>query len=479
MKTSNLCLSWLVVFLFAACQSDVAIEMADCEQLPIVEEQAEGYTTQVSVADVMHLAGVFNAGKATTKADARTVKDVTTLTDDAGNPSIYVVNYVDNGGFVLVSATKNYHPILAFNDEGNFKLPDTGSGGISWWLEKTKWDIRNADELPTDSVLHFRSEWKRYEKSQVSSRGASTRFTGLDTYVFQLIDEWVANDIPYWSLDEADSVLPADVYQSWCALAEGGMFPTLSESYDYMTYSFVIMRTNDRSSSVPNMVQTTWNQENGYNQFIPKINGLLPPVGCGAVAMAQIMKYHEYPTNENWSDMPDTTATETTARFMYKVAESIHTVYGIDGSGSDFDHTVTALRDTFGYRSTIEQIDHSATRVKTELDNERPVMMRATTSTGGGHAWICTGYSFLDFDTEYQLIVASLNDGSSTSPYAAIDTYGKTYYNSERFYVNWGDDEGTDGYYIDSDLKRVIPSSGNTVTYNLVRKDIVGIDKPN
>lgn len=38
---------------------------------------------------------------------------ISTIKDDNGNDAIYVVNFANDCGFVLVSAVKNYYPILA------------------------------------------------------------------------------------------------------------------------------------------------------------------------------------------------------------------------------------------------------------------------------------------------------------------------------------------------------------------------------
>lgn len=44
--------------------------------------------------------------------------DVFTVKDKDNLPALYVVNNANNQGFSIVSTTKNYHPILAWSDEG-------------------------------------------------------------------------------------------------------------------------------------------------------------------------------------------------------------------------------------------------------------------------------------------------------------------------------------------------------------------------
>lgn len=53
-----------------------------------------------------------------------------------------------------------------------------------------------------------------------------------------------------------------------------------------------------------NILSTTWTQESGFNVALPQISGQYPPAGCATIAMAQVMKYNEYPTFFNWNSMP-------------------------------------------------------------------------------------------------------------------------------------------------------------------------------
>ena len=45
---------------------------------------------------------------------------ISNVNDDNGVPLVYVINYNDNAGFVIVSARKSGQPVLAFGDEGSF-----------------------------------------------------------------------------------------------------------------------------------------------------------------------------------------------------------------------------------------------------------------------------------------------------------------------------------------------------------------------
>ena len=44
---------------------------------------------------------------------------------------------MNNKGWIIVSATTNYTPVLAFNNTGNFNIPESYRNGIKLWFEET------------------------------------------------------------------------------------------------------------------------------------------------------------------------------------------------------------------------------------------------------------------------------------------------------------------------------------------------------
>ena len=74
---------------------------------------------------------------------------------------MYVFNYVD-GGFVIVSATREYYPILAYSDKGKFELKED-MGPVDVWLDETKVSIKNCSRLSDEDKEQMRSLWSHYE----------------------------------------------------------------------------------------------------------------------------------------------------------------------------------------------------------------------------------------------------------------------------------------------------------------------------
>lgn len=193
------------------------------------------------------------------------------------------------------------------------------------------------------------------------------------------------------------------------------------------------------------LITTTWDQYPRYNNKCPSDPSLSslgghPTTGCVATAMAQVMKYWEYPkkgygsksyrseyygtlsanfgsTAYDWDNMPLKLASSTSstqnnavATLMYHCGVAVSMNYNCDGQGGSSAYVVdhgggrasaeTALKTYFDYSSTISgkiwgQSTSSSTwssMLKTELDNKRPVLYAGYNSDGEGHAFICDGY---------------------------------------------------------------------------------------
>ena len=202
------------------------------------------------------------------------------------------------------------------------------------------------------------------------------------------------------------------------------------------------------------LLTTQWNQGNtsrgGYYNNLCPTDLTLPndtnislhcPTGCVATAMAQIMKYWNYPimgtgsnsyatkeygtlkanfsnTAYDWSDMPDilnnsysTKQINAVATLMYHCGISINTDYGPDGSSgmvfsSDSPYSAeNAYKSYFGYGSSMNGITKSTgytdasweSTIKNELDNGRPVEYVDYEASGDGHSWVCDGYNDFDY----------------------------------------------------------------------------------
>ena len=216
------------------------------------------------------------------------------------------------------------------------------------------------------------------------------------------------------------------------------------------------------------LIQTKWDQGSPYNSYCPKVGTTSTYTGCVATAMAQVMKYWNYPsqgvgshsytwngqtlsadfgaTIYDWTNMTNTISTSSpsdvktaVATLMYHCGVSVEMDYGTGGSGAVSSKVPAALIEHFRYspsasfesRSSYSNEDWKAL-LKSELDEARPLYYSGN-NPSSGHAFVCDGYR----DDDY-------------------------------FHFNWGWSGSRDGYFLMDHLNPGSGGSGSGAgTYNL------------
>ena len=167
------------------------------------------------------------------------------------------------------------------------------------------------------------------------------------------------------------------------------------------------------------LLTTKWNQHSPYNLLCPydAENDALSVTGCVATAMAQIMKYHEYPSAYNWSLMKDeydsgdeSAAAQEVAKVMKDAGASVYMKYSANGSFANADGISEAFRNTFGYSISTELVSRAYFTAQewdeliySNLENKMPVYYGGTAididdSKGylqgveAGHGFVVDGY---------------------------------------------------------------------------------------
>ena len=216
-----------------------------------------------------------------------------------------------------------------------------------------------------------------------------------------------------------------------------------------------IKRAVANRPAIAPLLKTKWNQDAPYNNNCPLDHSQRAVTGCVATAMAQLMKYHEWPERPvgsnagivfdgnpfNWKNMLDVyetgkyTATQAAAvaRLMRFCGAAVNMQYSYWSSGA-YDYEVPwAFTRYFNYDPSVEMVwkDYTAQSrwndlVYAELQEGRPLYYSGS-SNQGGHAFVCDGYS----ENEY-------------------------------FHFNWGWGGYQDGYYR---LTALNPASGGAGSY--------------
>lgn len=321
---------------------------------------AQAVSTSVSNREAMAYGLNYIKSQYPTRANVEVSSYELLQSEETGKDCYHVFNF-ENGGFVIVSADRRGTPILGYSDEGSFNFSEVAPATREW-------------------VKQYMQQLDIIEAKNISVSD---------------------NDIAAWD--------PA------------------------------VRRSNVRG--VEELLTTKWNQSYPYNMLCPEHqlgDHGHTYTGCVATAMAQVMKYWNYPqsgTGEisyfwgqwdtinlaevtyDWANMPDRyyswSEEEKTAvaTLMLHCGVSINMDYGYDGSGTQTEYTVDALRYNFGYRNGVnyksrdngnpneEEFEHYydndtiwSRMLMEDLDLHRPLIYSGHPASGAGHAWVCDGY---------------------------------------------------------------------------------------
>ncbi|MCP4612349.1 MAG: hypothetical protein GY845_26935 [Planctomycetes bacterium] len=316
------------------------------------------------------------------------VFSVDTFTDDDGDPAYYVV-YLEPEGFVIVSADDLVEPIIAFADEGVFDPSSENPLGalVTRDIKGRIAGVRNTISLQTEGAVWAQGKWRHFiDVAENSENGIS------------LLG---ANSISNVRIEPL-------VKSKWGQTTTCG-----KDSFNYYTV-------------------------NNY------------PCGCTATAMAQVMRYHEYPNGRasvgnkrieikvddiseyaytrggdgkggpyQWLLMelePDCSTTiqqrEAIGALCYDASVAAKTQYTDGASSSNLRDARSALLGTFMYSNAVRgrQEDGTINRealndmVNSNLDAGYPVILGIVQDDSeAGHAVVADGYGY-DFSTLYHHI---------------------------------------------------------------------------
>ncbi|MBR3945797.1 MAG: thiol protease/hemagglutinin PrtT [Bacteroidales bacterium] len=233
--------------------------------------------------------------------------------------------------------------------------------------------------------------------------------------------------------------------------------------------------TPKSTRTVSQLLTTNWNQAPYYNNLCPfdEEEGELSVTGCVATAMAQVMKYwnwpaqgtgsHSYTSDEHpeygtlsanfgnttydWDNMPNYLSEESSsaeinavATLMYHCGVSVEMIYSANASGA---YTVSyygqleycsenALRDYFGYSSDL----YGAIRSYRYLDENGDTAIYEVYTYS---EWI----DMLKYDLDASRPILYTGNGEIGGHAFVFDGYDE----NELFHVNWGWGGYADGYF--------------------------------
>lgn len=246
-------------------------------------------------------------------------------------------------------------------------------------------------------------------------------------------------------------------------------------------------KANGRKA-VSAMISTKWDQTAPYNNLCPQDGSGRSAVGCVATAMAQVMKYWEWPTTGNgshsytsetrhfscsanfgsttydWSNMPvgggysannwNSTQKTAVATLMYHCGVSVEMDYTYQGSGAYTTYAANAFTNYFRYAAGVQYKNRAyyndnnwKNLIKGEIDAGRPVVYGGAASNGSdGHCFVCDGYDA-----------------------------------NEKFHFNWGWSGSGDGNFaLDAMTPDYLGTGGGTLgDFSYYHEAVIGISSPN
>lgn len=329
----------------------------------------------------------------------------------ASSAPLYVYNIGNGEGFVIIAGDDSAHPVLGFADRGNF----------------------GVEHMPVNL-----EKWIRFYEKEIA-------------YVREnLIDDKETKK-------EWDELLRGDL-----PVIKGKVLPTAN-----------------------------WDQAEPYNVLCPDDSlGKKSVTGCVATAMSIVMKYHRWPENGTgsheykykygndsiyrsesfdvtyeWDKMPDTysivenvpqwSAEEALAvsTLMYHCGIASEMQYDSKSSGAYTYNVIRALIENFGYDNStylayrnLYPTEIWNQMIRTEIDENRPVLYSGATIDNSGHLFVIDGYA----------------------------------YSEDYFHVNWGWSGYSNGYYRLSSLQPNWQGIGGSETgagYSYEQEAVIGMQK--
>jgi hypothetical protein len=308
------------------------------------------------------------------------VGEVETYYDDAAEPLFHIV-YIEPQGFVVVAGDDLVEPIIAFVPEGI--------------------EYINSLDNPLGALVSQDLAGRVGLARAVQLRGAA-------------------------SVTAAQRDLQNQAAEKWQRLQ--GSAPLSPLDFGLSSISDV---------RVPSFVSTRWNQqtESGGNQCFNLYTPNNYPCGCVATAMAQIMRFWQFPTASvgtgsytisvngssqsrsllggngsggaySWALMDNGPSVSTLShrqaigRLTHDAGVSVNMSYASGGSGSDTLKIADRLKTPFGYSNAVKGYNSGSnissstrnTMTNPNLDAGYPVIFGITGS--GGHAIIGDGYGY-------------------------------------------------------------------------------------
>ena len=370
---------------------------------------------------------------------------------------IYVVNF-DDDGFALLSADRRISSsIIAVVESGSISPDDfnlaeslqqmfsdtlVNYGLHSWGLDE------DGDEIAWEDTISV-----SLNEDEMMAIDSSLVFNNPSELIIEMISDYVVNELVNPSPHSpGNGINPGEDWQNpetgqtgqEGGGPSGGNNGSSSGGNNPLLFNWVTV------SEVPEMLETWWFQGRSLNRFTPLKSGKHTLLGCGAIAVAQIIAYHEFPQyyylnnhlcdwsllksvylrNEPYYSVDSTShAVSELSHFLYSIAIACCTDFGLKSSTSLASKCKRAFH-LFSYNNIHKYCGYHGHRIINMLNDGNPVFISALKKLRlfhypSGHSWVIDGYRIQELR----------------------DNYGSVYNERTLVHCNWGWGGSYNGYY--------------------------------
>ena len=447
----------LPLLLLLSCSQETLTEVTDdtlsvdevsaTTQLLLIDKDAESLTS----VDAKNVAALFRsknggASSRSTSDLASELTNVETILDSTtSEPLLYVINWANDGGFVVVSASKKCFPVACYSETGNFSLDADPASKL--YIEEYKQLVRDALSDTSDSLRNLYSlEWSLFEKNEGYNKADSRATTEVQSLIDAEIAAKTALGYTYiGTITAAEYYLPEDDYEALILDISTHTDP----EYDYEEVSLFFIESYEYLQEIDPLMGTEWSQRAPYNVDAPN-----EKAGCVPIAVGQIVYYHKYPEDRyDWDEMTSIYS-DAFEYFILDIRDLCNVEFNSDGTSATYDDAYNAFKE-LGYSASKDGTPTSE-KLRSEITNGNPVYIRGENSdTGKGHAWVCEGYK----NVAYQGVISML----ASDKYSLVSVTSTTYSDypvtvyppstlangnyGEYFYMNMGWGGENNGWY--------------------------------
>lgn len=404
----------IIAVLFVSCDKEYVIENTNEDKsrfkAPAQEVVYENVNEQVARVAAKNFISYMDE-----RFVSAEVVGVRPIVDLNGQVNMYAVNF-NPKGYVITSADVRNEPIFGFSTENN--LPE----------------VSFNKELPEGflSLLYTTMSFNRWFREEGEISAPSLVMSNVNNWEELSTDE---NNTTLLRVDYIREKLKDKVhYKGRCT------------GYTYKKDSLI--------NYTGVLLETKWGQYKPYNCYIPNNY----PVGCVAVAMAQIMRYHKHPEHIKWNEMHNLRhviscesmdiGDQHLAQLLTDIGIDVNMIYGANGSMAFVWDARKSFVKTYNYShdADIEQLDFDR-MVRQLRDHKLPLFYSATIPLNivswipdptAGHAFVIDGY-------RENVGVYTKSEHSATtctSPVQICTSHKATF-----LHVNFGWYGDTDGWY--------------------------------